>query len=116
MAKWGAWLAVAALLALVCVAVMVAVLQQPVDGLENAVEAARRWRKIGVALQTVAAGIVLWRWPAISSWCGRRGIVRSNDVHVLQAARVKVAMVLAVYLVFAGIGPAELLRQLEQIF
>lgn len=115
-AKWGAWLAVAALLALVCVAVMVAVLQQPVDGLENAVETARQWRKVGISFQAVAAGIVLWRWPAISMWCGRRGIVRRDDVAVLRAARTKVAMVLAAYLVFAGIGPAELLRQLEQIF
>lgn len=115
-AKWAAWLAVAALLALVCVAVMLAVLQQPVDGLENAVEAARRWRKIGVALQTVAAGIILCRWPAISRWCGRRGIVRPDDVAVLQAARAKVALVLAAYLVFAGIGLTELLRQLGQVF
>jgi hypothetical protein len=83
---------------------MAVLLQQPLGGLESAVETASRWRKVGVAIQAAFAGAVLWRWPSIARWCGERGVVRRDEVPVLEAARWKVAVLLGVYLVLAAGG------------
>lgn len=102
--RWAGWIVLAALLFGVCLTVMVVLLQQPLGGLESAVETARRLRKVGVAIQAAIAGLVLWRWPSIARWCGERGVVLREEVPVLEAARWKVAAVLGIYLVLAAGG------------
>jgi hypothetical protein len=114
--RWVAWTAVGTLLAIVAVAVMLILLQQPVSELEHIVAQARRLKFIGAGLQALAAFWIVLRWPLVAARAARKGVIREHEVATVVAARQKVAALLLAYVLLVAIGAGELGRLAAAIF
>ena len=114
--RWSGWIGLGIVLFLISVLLMNWLLQIPAERLPQAYRQMTATLSMGAWIQSILALVIVIYWRTILNYGRVKSIVRKHEHRRLIAARKKVAMILAAYLIVFPIGPVRTLNFISSLY